>query len=41
VGVDQIAARMALPAVNALTHGAALGDLIASTLPRARQQERL
>lgn len=41
VGVDQIATRMALPAVNALTHGAALGDLIASTLPHARQQERL
>ena len=40
VGVDQIVTRMALPAINALTNGAALGDLIASALPRARQQER-
>lgn len=32
VGVDQINARMNLPAVNAMTHGAALGDLIAGCL---------
>jgi hypothetical protein len=41
VGVDQIATRMALPAINALTNGAALGDLIANALPQARRQERL
>lgn len=35
VGIDQIRARMSLPAVNALTAGAALGDLIASTLDEA------
>jgi hypothetical protein len=41
VGVDQIATRMALPAINALTHGAALGDLIAKALPRASQRQQL
>jgi hypothetical protein len=32
VGVDQINERMALPAINAMTNGAALGDLIAGHL---------
>lgn len=32
VGVDQIAERMALPAINAMTHGTALGDLVAERL---------
>jgi len=35
VGVDQIAMRMSLPAINALTGGAALGDRIAELLPKA------
>jgi hypothetical protein len=35
VGVDQIATRMSLPAINALTGGAALGDRIAALLPKA------
>jgi len=33
VGIDQIAQRMGLPAINALTNGAALGDKIAALLP--------
>lgn len=33
VGIDQIAQRMGLPAINALTNGAALGDKIATLLP--------
>jgi hypothetical protein len=41
VGVDQIATRMELPAINALTNGGALGDLIANALPGAGQRERL
>ncbi len=32
VGVDQIAERMGLPAINALTHGVALGDHVATLL---------
>ncbi|MDJ0906240.1 MAG: hypothetical protein QNI96_09500 [Woeseiaceae bacterium] len=32
VGVDQIKRRLGLPAVNALTHGVALGDLVADLL---------
>jgi len=34
VGIDQIAERMGLPAINALTGGAALGDKIADLLPQ-------
>jgi hypothetical protein len=41
VGIDQIAARLALPAINALTNGAALGDLIAKALPGQSQRELL
>ncbi len=36
VGVDQINERMALPAINAMTNGAALGDLIAGCLQSNR-----
>jgi hypothetical protein len=36
VGVDQINERMALPAINALTNGTALGDLIAGHLQSNR-----
>ncbi len=36
VGVDQIAARCSLPAINALNNGVALGDLVASLLPEKR-----
>lgn len=32
VGIDQIAERLSLPAINALTHGVALGDLVAGLL---------
>ena len=32
VGVDQIRRRLGIPAVNALTHGVALGDLVADLL---------
>jgi hypothetical protein len=32
VGVDQIAERLSIPAINALSHGVALGDLIADLL---------
>lgn len=32
VGVDQIAERLSLPAINALTNGVALGDLVAGLL---------
>jgi hypothetical protein len=34
VGVDQIRARLALPAINALTSGVALGDAVAEMLER-------
>jgi hypothetical protein len=34
VGVDQIATRTDLPAINALTHGVALGDLVSDILDR-------
>jgi hypothetical protein len=34
VGVDQIWARLALPAINALTSGVALGDAVAAVLER-------
>jgi hypothetical protein len=34
VGVDQIRARLDLPAINALTNGPALGDAIAAALGR-------
>lgn len=39
VGIDQIAARMTLPAINALTNGAALGDLVARALSPKSQRE--
>jgi hypothetical protein len=39
VGIDQIRTRMALPAINALTSGAALGDLIANALSSARRRD--
>jgi len=32
VGIDQISERLSLPAINALSHGVALGDLVAGTL---------
>jgi hypothetical protein len=32
VGIDQISERLSLPAINALSHGVALGDLVAETL---------
>jgi hypothetical protein len=32
VGIDQISERLSLPAINALSHGVALGDLVADTL---------
>jgi hypothetical protein len=38
VGIDQLKARLALPAINALTHGAALGDCVAEIL-NARNRE--
>ena len=34
VGVDQISERMSLPAINALSNGVALGDLVADLLQR-------
>ncbi|MCP5093167.1 MAG: molybdopterin-guanine dinucleotide biosynthesis protein B [Gammaproteobacteria bacterium] len=34
VGVDQIAERLSIPAINALSHGVALGDLIADLLDK-------
>lgn len=37
VGVDQIKQRMSLPAINAMTNGTALGDLIADCLRSAIQ----
>jgi hypothetical protein len=40
VGVDQIELRMSVPAINALTGGAALGDLVAGALPVTAQRER-
>ena len=39
VGIDQVRTRMALPAINALTSGAALGDLIANALSGARRRD--
>ena len=36
VGIEQIAARCSLPAVNALTNPVALGDMVAGLLERAR-----
>ena len=39
VGIDQIATRMSLPAINALTGGTALGDHIAESLSAARKRE--
>jgi hypothetical protein len=38
VGIDQIASRMSLPAINALTSGTALGDLIAKVVTRQRER---
>ena len=38
VGVDQIAERLGLPAINALTSGVALGDAVAALLTSARSQ---
>jgi len=32
VGIDQIAERLSLPAINALANGVALGDLVADNL---------
>jgi hypothetical protein len=37
VGVDQISVRMSVPAINALTNSAALGDLVAESLRAGRQ----
>ena len=34
VGVDQITERMSLPAINALSNGVALGDLVAAILQK-------
>jgi hexokinase len=36
VGIDQIAARCSLPAINALNNGVALGDLVAAMLQEKR-----
>ena len=36
VGVDQIAERLSLPGINALSHGVALGDLIADLLKNGK-----
>lgn len=42
VGIDQIEARTSVPAINALTGGSALGDLVAEALPAAaRRRERV
>lgn len=38
VGIDQIAERLNLPAINALTAGAALGDKIAKLLPASQRK---
>ncbi len=38
VGISQISARTSVPAINALTGGSALGDLIAEALPAATRQ---
>lgn len=38
VGIEQIAARAAVTAINALTSGSALGDLVADALPAAARQ---
>lgn len=38
VGINQITARMSVPAVNALTDGGALGDLVAAALPAGARQ---
>ena len=32
VGIDQISERLSLPAINALSNGVALGDLVAALL---------
>jgi len=40
VGVEQIQVRMSVPAINALTGGAALGDLVAGALPAATLRKR-
>ncbi|MEX2496316.1 MAG: hypothetical protein WD448_09520 [Woeseia sp.] len=40
VGIDQIATRMQLPGINALTAGAMLGDRIAELLPETRTAAR-
>lgn len=37
VGIDQIASRLSLAGINALTNGAALGDAIADALPDGRR----
>jgi hypothetical protein len=37
VGIEQIAERLSLAGINALTNGAALGDRIAEALPEGRQ----
>ena len=37
VGIDQINERMALPAINAMTNGTALGDLVAGRLRSLRE----
>ena len=39
VGIDQIVERLSLPAINALTAGAALGDLMKRTLDDRRGGE--
>jgi hypothetical protein len=39
VGIDQIKQRMSLPAINAMTNGTALGDLIAAQLQAVSQEK--
>ena len=36
VGIQQIDERLSLPAINALSHGVALGDLIAALLTKEK-----
>jgi hypothetical protein len=39
VGIDQIKQRMSLPAINAMTNGTALGDLIVARLQALSQEK--
>ena len=40
VGIDQIAERLSLPAINALRDGAALGDMIGALLTAGGQEQQ-